>query len=814
MSHLARLQLTCRGVVQGVGFRPLVHRLASELDLSGQVRNVAGAVRIDLSGRRTALETFQVQLPQRLPPQARLEALEPRWLDLAMQPAGGASPGVRISASGPVPLGRGLVAPGLAADLAPCRACLAELADPANRRHGYPFISCCDCGPRFSIATAEPYTRAHTTLAPFTLCSDCQRDFEDPGDRRFHAETIACPRCGPRLALVDPAGLPLTGAERGSEARIDAAAGLLAGGGILALQGVGGFQLVVAAADTAAVARLRRLKRRPARPFALLVAEVDAMEPFCVIGAEERRLLESAAAPIVLLRRRAGADDAFPGVAPGSPALGVMLPASPLHHLLVQRFGAPLVATSGNPSGELLCIDPAEALARLGAGAGEACADAFLVHDRAIARPLDDSVAQLIDGRPALLRRARGYAPLALTLAPIRSAGPASAAGGTVALGGDLKCAPALALDGRVWLAPHLGDLADGRILSHLEEGLSDLTRHCGAQVAAIGCDAHPGYLSHQLAATQPWPRRTVPHHLAHGLAVLAEHGLEPPLLAFTWDGLGYAPGPGHRLRGGELLLITRADGAQTRWLAGLLPWPMAGGDRAMQEPRRAALGLLAAAGPEALAHPGAHHTLAAFTAGERELLLQAIRSGCNSPPCSSMGRLFDAVASLLALVQQQSYEGEAGLRLQGLAHRSPSAAARFPLPLLSPAADAPGGPGAVPAMGWLDWRPLLRVLLEAIASGVCAASCAADLHRSLASALADVALAAARRTGCRQVALSGGCFQNRLLLESAIAELRQRDLRPWWPGTVPCNDGGLALGQIWALQGAEASGRFDPACL
>ncbi len=544
-------------MVQGVGFRPLVHRLAAELELSGEVENGPGTVRLRLEGDRPSLEAFLRRLPLLLPPGARLEPLDPVWSAAAAPAAGPFQAGVRIVTGQAVPLGVDLFASSLVADRAPCPACLVELADPADRRFGYPFISCCDCGPRFSIATAEPWTRAHTTLAPFALCPACRREFEDPSDRRFHAETIACPVCGPRLALLDGSGAPLAGSAGGDgspAALIRSCCDLLAAGKILALQGVGGFQLLVDATNAAAVARLRRRKRRPAKPFALLVAEAEALAPFCVIDAAERRALADPAAPIVLLWRRLAATDALPGVAPGSPSLGAMLPASPLHHLLARAFGGPLVATSGNPSGEPLCIDPAEAVQRLGAGAGGPIADVFLVHDRAIARPLDDSVLQLIDGRPALLRRARGYAPEPLVLA----AGPGAAPDGVVALGGDLKSAPALALDGRLWLAPHLGDLAEGRLLSRLADGLAAIERRWGGRLTRIACDAHPGYLSHQLAADQPWPQQTVQHHRAHGLAVLAEHGLPFPLLAVTWDGLGYAPGAdgGPQLWGGELLLL------------------------------------------------------------------------------------------------------------------------------------------------------------------------------------------------------------------------------------------------------------------
>ncbi len=816
MAGRARLQLECRGVVQGVGFRPLMHRLAADLHLSGEVQNGPGVVLLQLEGERPALEAFLRRLPLQLPPGARLERLDPLWLPAPPGASGALPVGVRILDGGAERLGIDLVAAALVADRAPCSACLAELADPADRRFGYPFISCCDCGPRFSIATAEPWARAHTTLAPFPLCPACRREFENPADRRFHAETIACPVCGPRLALWDGAGVPLLGpgGDSSSAALIRACCGRLAAGEILALQGVGGFQLLVDATNAAAVARLRRRKRRPAKPFALLVAEPEALAPFCVIDAAERLALAEPAAPIVLLRRLLGGAEALPGVAPGSPSLGAMLPASPLHHLLAHAFGRPLVATSGNPSGEPLCTDPLEALERLGAGAGSPIADLFLVHDRAIARPLDDSLLQLIDGRPALLRRARGYAPEPVVLA----AGPGAAPEGVVALGGDLKSAPALALDGRLWLAPHLGDLAEGRLLSRLADGLAAIERRWGGRLTRIACDAHPGYLSHQLAADQPWPRRTVQHHRAHGLAVLAEHGLPLPLLAVTWDGLGYAPGAdgGPQLWGGELLLLGGPGAPPCERLVALRPFPLQGGERAMAEPRRAALGLLAAAGSWALDHPGARSSLAAFAAGERRLLLQAIASGCNSPLSTGMGRLFDAVASLLDLVQVQSYEGEGGLRLEGAAAAAPPETGRWSLPLLPPGAVAAGAAAAGPSLGWLDWEPLLDALLAAIAVGTPPALCAARFHHTLAEALAaTVAFAAgvmappARAGGAGlPVALAGGCFQNRLLLEAAIAALRARGLQPFWPEQVPCSDGGLALGQIWAVGGPWA----DPA--
>ena len=817
MSAEARLRLLCRGVVQGVGFRPLVHRLARELALDGELENVAGAVRLELQGERQSLEQLVRRLPEALQPPGSLEPLEPTWLP----PLVPAPSGLRIAAAAGQPLGPGLIAPALAADLAPCPACLAELADPANRRYRYPFISCSGCGPRYSIATAEPYARAHTTLAAFPLCPACQAEFDDPSDRRFHAETIGCPACGPRLRLLAPDGQPWL-ADAAAADPLQAAVDLLRRGGILALQGVGGFQLLVDATNAAAVARLRQRKRRPHKPFALLVADLAPLAGQVRITPAERRALEEAAAPIVLLRRLE--PPAVPlspvagvaaGVAPGSPCLGVMLPASPLHQLLVAALGLPLVATSGNPSGEPLCIEPAEALERLGG-----IADAFLVHNRPIARPLDDSLLQVIDGQPALLRRARGYAPAALPVSwpPAPAGAPARA---VLALGGDLKAAPALAIGGRVWLAPYQGDLASARLQQRLQVGLEALQQQQGQNQdpgagPVLVADGHPGYVSVQLAerlaSRRDLPLLRVQHHQAHGLAVAAEQGLEGPLLVWAADGLGYGPAAaaagGHQLWGGELLWLERAEapvaaggGLAIERLACLRPWPLPGGERAMREPRRVALGLLTEAGW--LKHPGAAACRAAFAPQELSLLRQALASGCNAPRTSALGRLFDGAASLLDLVQELSFEGQAGLLLEGLARQLPwqptavgpalSASTELTLP-------SPGLP-----LGWLDWAPLIQALLEGLAAGLLPAQLAALWHQQLCESLVALALRAARERGCSQVALAGGCFQNALLLEGCIAGLRAAGLAVFWNQHVPCNDGGLALGQLWAARQSMA---------
>lgn len=900
------LRLICRGVVQGVGFRPAVARLAGSLNLEGSLSNIPGAVQLELAGARQALERFLSQLPAALSPPAQLEALQITWLPLPLPAALAEGSGLQIRAETPRALGIGLVAPSLAADRAPCAPCRHELSDPLDRRFGYPFISCCSCGPRYSIATSEPFSRAHTTLAGFPLCALCQAEFEDPANRRFHAETIGCPACGPQLQLLDASGRRLAGARLGpappaasngrdapssgrsvactasllgpptaAEAQgspeqrppdegttvgvLETAVRLLRSGAILALQGVGGFQLLVDAGHAQAVARLRARKQRPHKPFALLVDSLERLEGLLHPSAAERAALEDPAAPIVLLPCRDGAHEtALAGVAPGAPGLGVMLPASPLHLLLAEAFAGPLVATSGNRSGEPLCLDQGEAVARL---AG--IADAFLVHDRPIARPLDDSVLQVIEGRPCLLRRARGSAPQALALtrpqiatlispastgrgdptsprgsespttaradAPGPAAETATAGGGSatlLALGSDLKSAPALACGDQLWLSPHLGDLADHRCLERWQAGITELLQHQRQQLAGIAIDDHPQYLSTQLAgpllatvAADGPPLHRVAHHRAHGLAVAAEHGLPLPLAALVLDGLGYGGGP-VPLWGCELLWL-QPDGASR--LASLRPFPLPGGERAVREPRRSALGLLWAA--ELLEHPGAAALHAALEEQDRNLMIQAMATGCNSPWCSSAGRLFDAVAALLDLLQDASHESHAGLLLQSAAGRAAVPAEGYALPLQQHATRRQDryGPDATneELLPRLDWQPLLAALLDDIAAGRSVEQCAARFHAGLIEGLAEAveALAGPPAAGRiapadhdppdiadRSLVLAGGCFQNRLLLEGMIQALRRRGWRPHWAEQIPGNDGGLAAGQILALRQATVS--------
>jgi hydrogenase maturation protein HypF len=804
------------GLVQGVGFRPFVHRLATALELAGWVENTAAGVCLELEGPTAALEAFLARLPRERPPHSRLDRLQQQWLPPQ------SSAGFRIlttAAQGapgrPPAAATALQLP----DLAPCAACLAELSDPASRRCGYAFTSCAHCGPRFSIQRALPFERCHTALASFPLCAACASEYADPSNRRFHAQTSGCPACGPQLSWFSPGGPRLWDPARPSgpiSPCLAAAAAALRAGRIVALQSVGGFQLLCLARWEAAVAELRRRKGRPEKPFALLAPDLAWVRRHCLLGPAEEQLLTAPAAPIVLLRRRplewvgpdpeAGASNPIAssiatGVAPHNPWLGVMLAASPLHALLLRELGEPLLATSGNRCGEPLCADPERVEEELGA-----IADGILGHNRPIANPVDDGLIQLAAGAPMLLRHARGQAPSMLALTPLLPHPDRLA--GVVALGGQLKGSLAIGVaGGRAWLSPHLGDLDSLAAEQRLRQVLSDALERFGLRPRCFVVDGHPAYASRrigaELAAAAGVPLLEVQHHQAHLLACMAEHGLPPPAVGVAWDGAGH--GGDGTLWGGECLRMEAPGGAApfTR-LARLRPFPLPGGERAMREPRRAALGLLYAGfGPAAfdgvtLLLP----SLAAFGADERPVLARMLQQRLHSPLCSSVGRLFDAIASLLGLAQRCSFEGQAALRLE--------AAARAALPAvpgrLAPAAAAytvaicPGGHGEP----WLlDWQPLLEALLHDLAADRPVEAIALAFHQALAQLLP----ALAGQLGVKRLLLAGGCFQNRLLLELAVECLADAGIEALWPQRIPCNDGGLALGQLLA-----AGWRLGPA--
>lgn len=775
-----------RGAVQGVGFRPFVYRLATQLGLSGWVLNDVRGVEVEVEGEAALLDAFRTRLEAEAPPRAVVRSVSVSWL----APAGFTSFEIRRST------GEGEKSVSVLPDLATCGDCLAELDDPADRRYRYPFLNCTNCGPRFTIVRALPYDRRNTTMRGFTLCAACLREYEEPRDRRFHAQPTACPACGPRLALWSSAGLVLA---RDDEALRDAAAGLL-DGRVVAVKGLGGFHLCCEARNEAAVARLRTGKVRREKPLALMVRDVAAVRALCEVSGAAERWLLSPEAPILLLPRLDPACATVlvaPNVAPESTRLGVMLPSTPLHHLLLAAVDAPLVATSGNLSDEPIATDEDEAVARLGH-----LADLFLVHDRPVERHADDSVGWLQGEELQLLRRARGFAPLPV---PVRVKLPP-----ILAVGAHLKNAVGLGLGSEVVLSQHVGDLETPEALAAFERVVADLLRLWEAAPVAIAHDLHPDYLSTRwarraaagdesegplppaiLGAAREGRLRLVPvqHHHAHLASCLAENETEGPALGVTWDGTGY--GTDGSVWGGEFLL---GDAAGYTRAAHLRPFRLPGGDAAVKEPRRAALSLLFELFGEAALGRDDLSPVASFSGAERTLLARMLATGTRSPVTTSAGRLFDAVAALLGLHPRAGFEGQAAMALEALA--DPSERDGYPFPLVVGAVS--GGPAT------LDWGPLVLALLEDGARGVAASLRSARFHNALVDGIAAVA----RLAGTPRIALSGGCFQNRLLVERARARLAADGFEVLTHRLVPPNDGGIPLGQVMVAAASGSSPR------
>jgi len=773
-SNRRRVAIEVQGVVQGVGFRPFVYAEARARALSGWVQNEAGSVRIEVQGPSEAVESFCHAIRTASPPQARIRSFEVK--EKPCDDGAGEDFAIRSSPS------EGTPRPAIPADLATCRECLAEIGSPEERRYRYPFTNCTNCGPRWSIIEQLPYDRPRTSMAGFAMCPDCRNEYEDAADRRFHAQPIACPRCGPSLRLVDGSGTVLASGDESLGRAIDA----IRAGRIVAIKGLGGFQLVVDATDPAAVARLRERKRRPAKPFAVMAASLDEVGRRCEVSDAEARALGSHEAPIVLVGRRSdpGARrDVADAVAPGNPYLGVMLPYTPLHHLLTAGVGRPMVCTSGNLSEEPMATTTDEALERLGS-----IADAILTHDRPIVRPVDDSVARVLPEGLQILRRARGYAPLPIDLG---FEGPT-----VLALGGHLKNAVALGLASQAIVGSHVGDLESVLSVEVHRRAAADLVGFFDARPDGVACDLHPDYAStrhaEQLAGAWNVPLVRVQHHHAHVAACMAEHRLEGPVLGLAWDGTGY--GLDGTVWGGEALVC---EGADSRRLAHLRTFALPGGDRAVREPRRSALGVLF----EILGDEAAGPAIGWFTPAERDALLAMLRRSLRCPRSSSVGRLFDAVAVLCGLPGRISFEGQAAMALEFAADEAEAGA--YPLPLrrrarsgatdLTVARQPPGEePDDAPLV--IDWEPLVRAIVADRASGVPVRRISARFH----NALAEAALSVARHWGGRQVVLSGGCFQNARLARRVRSRLLEAGFEVYTQQQIPPGDGGLALGQLF----------------
>lgn len=738
----ARIQVA--GAVQGTGFRPFAWRLARSLGLQGWIRNTPDGVLVHVEGAESALAAFADRLVAEAPPAAL-----PRGVVVQEVTASGVR-GFEITDS----LTDGAPRAAMLPDLATCDACRRELFDPADRRYRYAFLNCTACGPRLSIIENLPYDRARTVMREFGLCAACAREYGDPADRRFHAQPVACPRCGPRLVWEGPraAGAP----------PLTAAIALVRRGGILALKGVGGYQLVADARNGRAVALLRERKGREAKPFAVMFQSLASLRRAARLAPAEADALVTAAAPIVLVARRddAGLADA---IAPGLATVGAMLPYSPLHHVLMHGLQRPVVMTSGNLDGEPMAIDPAEARGRL-AGV----ADGFLHHDRRIARPVDDSVTRVVGGELLVLRRARGYAPLPLSL---RATLPV-----VRALGGHLKNTVAWSHGQQITLSQHIGDLDHPRSLATHQRTVRDYERLYRLEPRAVACDLHPDYATTRLAHASGLPVVAVQHHHAHVAALMAEHDLDGEVLGVAWDGTGY--GPDGTVWGGEFLVASRTGFTR---VARLRPFSLPGGEVAARQPWRSALGVLHEVKGAELwrdALPPVGRALP-----HARVLAPLLARGVARVRTSSAGRLFDAVASLLGLVQDAGYEAEAAMRLEQVA--DPDADAPYPFTLEERAAPAD------PPLE-VDWRPAIAALLDDQRRGLTHAAIAGRFHATLAAAAAAVAAFA----GVPRVGLTGGCFQNALLASLTARRLAAAGCEVFQHRVVPPNDGGLAAGQ------------------
>lgn len=752
--NIQRCVIAIQGAVQGVGFRPFVYRIATELALNGWVSNGTQGVQIEVEGPPDKLNTFLDRLRRDAPPQAIIHHIQQTLLS----PMGYQEFEIRHSST------TGDKTVFVLPDLAICADCLRELFDLYNRRYRYPFINCTHCGPRYTIITALPYDRPNTSMKHFPMCETCQSEYDHPLDRRFHAQPNACPECGPHVELWNKQGNRLATHDDAIRATVQA----IRDGQIVAVKGLGGFHLIVDAHNADAINILRERKHRPAKPFALMYPTLESIESDAYLSLEETRLLNTAAAPIVLVKKRP--DSILPtNIAPNNAILGIMLPYTPIHHLLLHDLGTPIIATSGNRSNEPICIDEHEALERL-----QDIADIFLIHNRPIHRPVDDSIVHIIDGKLVILRRARGYAPLPITLnSPLPPA---------VAVGAHLKNTLAMGIDHHIFSSQHLGDLESVETMTSFQRTLDDFRTLYNFSPEYIVCDSHPDYLSTQeaerIAAEKAIPLIRIQHHAAHVYAGIAEHQLVPPLLGVVWDGTGY--GDDQTIWGGEFLAVDRAG---YRRLAHLAPFPLIGGDAAVKEPRRIALGL----GYQQFGDSVFDHTAFTkpFSLAEIHLFQTMLHKNLNTPMTSSMGRLFDGVAALLGLSQHVSFEGEAAIHLESIIDSRVTETYFFEVT-------------ENPDLGTfvIHWQPLITAILQEKAAMVSIGIIAAKFHNTLVEMIGAVA----EKFGIPTVLLTGGCFQNRYLLEKAVEHLTQHGFTVHFPQQIPPNDGGIAIGQLYAL--------------
>ncbi len=744
-----------RGVVQGVGFRPFVYRLAQEHNLKGWVRNTSGNVEIEVEGDAATLENFLNDLETKAPPMARIEKVETTfhpikgYTDFEICPS--------LSQEGKYQL----VSP----DIATCEDCRREIFSPTDRRFGYPFTNCTNCGPRFTIIEDIPYDRPKTTMRQFKMCPQCQREYDDPLDRRFHAQPNACPECGPSLELVDGNGNVVE-----SNDVIKASSEFLKAGKILALRGLGGFQLAGDATSEEAVNRLRTRKRRPAKPLAIMMATLGEIEKHCLVSPEERKLLQSPECPIVLLRWKHSSSNVSPAVAPNLKYLGVMLPYTPLHHLLLQETGLPLVMTSGNLSEEPIAKDNDEALRRLGG-----IADYFLLHNRGIFARYDDSV-YMVEGRPQAIRRARGYAPYPIFL-PFKSKP-------ILACGAEDKNTFCLTKGNHAFLSQHIGDMENEETLEHFENTIELYKKLFRVQPEIIAYDMHPEYLSTKYALEVGLESGLslipVQHHHAHIVSCLVENEVEGPVIGVAFDGTGY--GTDGTIWGGEFLL---ADWRRFQRVGHLEYVPLPGGAAAIKKPYRMALSYLYTLLGEDFSIDGL--PIGKVNSVELDIIRQQLKRGINCPLTSSAGRLFDAVSALVGVKGEIDYEAQAAIELEMLAPDEAGELGQevYPFNIVEQQ-----------GMRVVKLGELFSAIVQDVKSQVPVDRISLRFHKIMAQIIAEMCKLIAKEDGINKVALSGGVFQNRLLLKLATGALHQAGFSVLTHRLVPCNDGGISLGQ------------------
>lgn len=731
-----------------------MYRLAEEMDLKGFVLNSTNGVAIEAEGQKDILSRFVLRLEQEKPASAFIQSLEYSFLD----PAGYDYFKIKESSEDQD------VSAFILPDIGVCKDCLRELYDPDDRRYLYPFINCTHCGPRFSIIEKLPYDRPNTSMKIFAMCDACKDEYENPLNRRFHTQPIACPGCGPRIELWDTSGKIL---QAGHEALLQAA-DLIRNGFIVGLKGIGGFQLLVNAEDGEAISRLRARKHREEKPFALMFPDLGMIKKICRVSKLEERLLNSPEAPIVLLKLDGHSEIAvaLPEIAPQNPNLGIMLPYSPLHHLLLSSLSIPVVATSGNISDEPICIDEFEALGKLGQ-----IADYFLVHNRPIVRHVDDSIVRVILGREMVLRRARGYAPLPILLDNASTSADASET--FLAVGGHLKNTVAIGKGKNIFVSQHIGDLTTVEANKAFEKVITDFRDMYQIISPTVIADMHPDYLSSKYAENH-FPRvNRAQHHVAHVAACIAENQLKDGIVGVSWDGTGL--GEDGTLWGGEFFCYH--NGLYDH-IAQFRKFPLPGGDLAIQEPRRSAMGLLFEIFGESIFRDN-KFILKNFLPEELNTLHQMLNKKINSPPTSSAGRLFDAVASLLDIRQKINYESQAAMMLEFSANSAEEDS--YPFAVL----------GKKPLV--IDWQSMIEQILLEIRNEVPKNTIAMKFHQTLAHMILEVC----SRSRFKKVVLTGGCFQNAILLEQTVKLLRKHNRVPYWHQRIPPNDGGISLGQI-----------------